>query len=287
MWLPLAVSVVLAAAQAQPSDPTLDPLLTRARGYVLDFVNKLASVVAEEHYIQDESLINGRLRTRHTHRDLKSDFLLVRHAGGVWQPFRDVFEVDHLPTRDRSARLAKLFLDPKVDADSDERVRAIADESARYNVGQARRTINNPVFALMFLQSGSGHHCRFAPRGSDRKKGVNLRVVEFVEDKSPTLITGETGRDMPASGRFWIERETGRVVKAEVRVDGDEIKARLTTSFRRDAPLGIDVPSEMTEDYEFPGGIVAGTATYSHFQRFEVTAKEEMAEPAAAPATQP
>ena len=31
----------------------------------------------------------------------------------MWQPFRDVFEVDHIPIRDREQRLAKLFLGDK------------------------------------------------------------------------------------------------------------------------------------------------------------------------------
>ena len=156
-----------AAAQQPLPDPALEPLLAKATWYVLDFVDKLSNVVAEEHYIQDSNVmlttiaipgLGGRggpsmsgPRGSAKHRELKADFLIVKSPGDVWQPFRDVFEVDHIPMRDREERLAKLFLGNKTDAEA-QGAKAIADESARYNLGAVQRTINNPVFALIFLQ---------------------------------------------------------------------------------------------------------------------------------------
>src|SRR6185369_5934974 len=121
-----------------------DQLLTRATWYVLDFVDKLSNVVAEEHYTQDSNVmlmtapipgLNGRggapssaPRTSAKHRELKADFLIVKTSGEVWQPFRDVFEVDHIPIRDREQRLAKLFLNNKPGADVNESAKAISDE---------------------------------------------------------------------------------------------------------------------------------------------------------------
>ena len=89
----------------------------------------------------------------------------------MWQPFRDVFEVDHIPIRDREQRLAKLFLGNKTDSETQERARAIADESARYNLGAVQRTINNPVFALMFLQPDAREHFKFTMGKPDRRMG--------------------------------------------------------------------------------------------------------------------
>ena len=54
----------------------------------------------------------------------------------------------------------------------------------------------------------------------------------------PTVINGGSGRDMPAFGRFWIESSTGRVTKVEVRVDVNDVKANLTTTYRTDEQLG-------------------------------------------------
>src|SRR5262249_36332577 len=144
------------------ADPALDQLLTRATWYVLDFIENLSNVVAEERYTQDSNVLLATMpipalggrggaqtsmpRGSAKHRELKADFLIVKAAGEFWQPFRDVFEVDHIPIRDREERLAKLFLGDKAGKGSEERAKAISDESARYNLGGVQRTINNPVF---------------------------------------------------------------------------------------------------------------------------------------------
>jgi hypothetical protein len=298
------------AQQSGPSsqagaDPALDQLLTRATWYVLDFVEKLSNVVSEEHYTQDSNVMlatipipglggrgsvpNSVPRNSAKHRELRSDFLIVKTTGDTaWQPFRDVFEVDHIPIRDREERLAKLFLGNKPGSGFEERAKAISDESARYNLGAVQRTINNPIFALIFLQPDVREHFKFSMGKPDRRMGDAVRVVEYVEDMRPTIIAGLPGQDMPAFGRFWIENETGRVVKAEVRVEQRGIKANLTTEFRADERLGIDVPTEMREDYDLDNSRVSGKASYSHFRRFEVKSSEELTPPApAAPTADP
>jgi hypothetical protein len=298
------------AQQSGPSaqagaDPALDQLLTRATWYVLDFVGKLSNVVSEEHYTQDSNVMLATIpipglggrggpstsgpRGSAKHRELKADFLIVKAAGETWHPFRDVFEVDHIPIRDREERLAKLFLSSRPGSDFQERAKAISDESARYNLGAVQRTINNPIFALIFLQPDVRDHFRFTLGKADRRLGENVRVVEYVEDMRPTLIAGLPGQDMPAFGRFWIESDTGRIVKTEVRVEQRGIKANLTTEFRADERLGIDVPSEMREDYDLDNSRVVGKASYSRFRRFEVKSSEELAPPApeAPPETAP
>ncbi len=286
------------AAQQQPApDATLEQLLARATYYVLDFVEKLSNVVAEEHYTQDSNVmlmtapipaLGGRggvpssaPRTSARHRELKADFLIVKTNKDFWQPFRDVFEVDHISIRDREERLAKLFLNNKAGDDVSARAKAISDESARYNLGAVQRTINNPIFALIFLQPDVRDHFRFTLGKPDRRMGDNVRVVEYVEDMRPTLIVGLPGQEMPAFGRFWIESDTGRVVKAEVRVEQRGIKANLTTEFRSDERLGMDVPSEMREDYDLDNSRVVGRASYTRFRKFEVKSSEELSPPAA------
>jgi hypothetical protein len=281
-----------AIVAAQPEDPALEALLTRATWYALDFVTKLSSVVAEERYTQDSNVALATVpipglsrggvpssvpRGSAKHRELKSDFLIVKSNGDFWEPFRDVFEVDHIPVRDRDERLSKLFLHPT--GDTEERARAIAEESARYNLGSVRRTINNPVFALIFLQPDLRWHFRFTFGKPDRRMGDDVRVVEYVEEARPTIITGLPGQDMAAYGRFWIEAASGRVVKTEVRVDERGVKAILTTVFRADERLGIDVPAEMRESYELADSHVTGTATYGRFRRFEVNATEDITPP--------
>ena len=288
----LAVAPLLAQA---PADADLDQLLARATWYALDFVGKLSSVVAEERYIQDSSTalatvaipaLGGRgaagmnvPRGSSKHRELRADFLIVKSPGDMWTPFRDVFEVDHIPIRDREERLAKLFLSAKPDASADDQAKAIAEESGRYNLGAVQRTINNPVFALIFLQPDVRQRFKFTDGKPDRKAGADIRVVDYVEESRPTVIAGRPGEDMPAFGRFWIESATGRVVKAEIRVEVKDLKANLTTTFRSDERLGIDVPNEFREEYDLRDGRVSGVASYARFRKFEVKSTEELAPP--------
>ena len=121
-----AMAIAVPRADAQQPDPALESLLTKATWYVLEFVDKLSNVVAEERYVQDSSVMLATIaipglggrggpamsapRGSAKHRELKADFLIVKTPGEPWQPFRDVFEVDHIPMRDREERLAKLFL---------------------------------------------------------------------------------------------------------------------------------------------------------------------------------
>jgi hypothetical protein len=293
----LGVLIAASARAQQTAESDLDQLLARATWYAIDFVNKLSQVVAEERYVQDSSValatvplpviggrggspLNSAPRGTSKHRELRADFLIVKSSQQMWSPFRDVFEVDRIPVRDREERLAKLFLSNKADS-TDENARAIAEESARYNLGAVQRTINNPVFALTFLQPDVRPRFKFTAGKPDRKAGEDVLVVDYVEEARPTVIDGGSGRDMPAFGRFWIENSTGRVVKTEVRVEVKDVKASLTTTFRSDDRLGIDVPAEFKEEYDLRDGRVSGVASYSRFRRFEVKSSEELAAPAA------
>ena len=131
--LVLGTAMVLAAPQPSPR-VDLEAVLDRAGWYLDYFVDEFENVVAEETYIQDSSQLlptispagGGRgaiapppsaaemLRARH--RDLRSDFLLVKSPDTeALVPFRDVIQVDGIMVRDREARLAKLFLTASTD----------------------------------------------------------------------------------------------------------------------------------------------------------------------------
>src|SRR5205809_293662 len=110
----LAAVLMLAAGTPRAQTVPIDVVLSRAAHYVGVFIEQFSNVVAEERYSQDadptSSLNFGGSRAQH--RELKSDFLLVKTSGGLvdWTPFRDVFEVDRRPVRDRDERLSRLFL---------------------------------------------------------------------------------------------------------------------------------------------------------------------------------
>jgi hypothetical protein len=265
-----------AAAPAEPrTDVTLEPVLATASGYVAHFIETFVNVVGEERYTQDvvtggSLLAGGRgAATGPTHRELRSDFLLI-HTGGPleWVSFRDVFEVDGKPVRDRVERLTTLFDQPAPTA-LDQAAR-LTQESARYNIGAVERTINTPVLPLLFLQSGRRDRFRFTRAMRTTDFSDRVTVLAYREVTRPTIIRTVRDTDRPASGRFWIEAETGRVLQTELVLTGNGVNVRLTTTFRPDDRLGVAVPVKMREEYSLPSGRLVGQATYEGFRRFEV-----------------
>jgi hypothetical protein len=285
----LAGAASLSSQSSQDDEVTLALTLLRGGFYITDFLQKFSNVVSEETYIQDSNsplqsavlpnvrgLSNnpGAMTTGVRYRVLKSDFLLVS-VNGAPVPFRDVFEIDAKPVRDRDSRLSKLFLSPSEKAM--EQVKRIQDESARYNIGNMRRTVNSPVLALVVLQAEYQDRFSYTLGKQDPKVGPNVRIIDYKEVASPSFVRGRSDLDLFAHGRLWIEEDTGRLMKTEVLLEQPNLRARVTTSFRLDDRFGIAVPYEMQEEYKFDNGTrVTAVATYDRFRRFDVSTDESL-----------
>ena len=271
-----AVAAVVATSSAQT--PATADVLSHAAAYTARFVETFSNLVATERYIQDVKPANTALRLRWkpvpgSHRELRSDFLLLNVGGPLeWRPYRDVYQVDGKPVRDRDDRLARLFAEPA--ATRVEQAARIAQESARHNIGLATRTANTPVLSLLFLQAHIQD--RFEFQVVQRNAGADKRdvIVEYREELRPTLVramrTTEDDDDLPASGRFTLDPVTGRVSHATLVLSGFRMRTELATTYRDDARFGIAVPVEMRETIELDRAYVTGTATYDNFRRFEV-----------------
>lgn len=284
----LAALLVFASAgmraDAAPLQATQSPevarIMARARDYVVRFLEAFSNVVAEEHYTQDVIGLQRTVSPAATHRELTSDLLLIKVGGPFeWRPFRDVFEVGGKPVRDRNDRLTKLFV--RSSPLAFELAARIDAESMRYNLGTVVRTINTPVLLLLFLEPELQPRFEFTLGKKDPDVGENVWVVNYQEQARPTLIRGDRDTDLPAAGRFWIDGETGEVLKADFVAIAGKTTAEITTTFRHDAELGIAVPVEMREQYRPDrGGRVVGTATYGRFRQFTVSASTDVAAPA-------
>ena len=286
----LALSVLLAPAAARAEEPSLADVLDRATRYVGELSARLSGTVAEERYEQRATLpadsgIGSRVGSRSTfyRRTLRSDYLLVQPRNAGWYyGFRDVFEVDGQPVRDRQERLTELFLDPS--ATADRQIQGIVRDSSRYNIGDVQRNFNVPTLALLFLHPDNRSRFDFErtaddepPLGLDRPEGDgDVWVVAYREDWPTTLIRGRGRSNLPASGRFWIESATGRVLASEVDVRDPEVEATIAVRYGLDAGLGHLVPAEMRERFENrrQRSRVDGTATYTGFRRFQVQVSE-------------
>ncbi|MBM3779694.1 MAG: hypothetical protein FJW23_15885 [Acidimicrobiia bacterium] len=277
---------------AQDDAAALAALLEKAAGYVSRFTIEFSSAVAEERYVQQTSggqvMVTGSrgrgssaITSAPERRELVSDFLLVKPAGlDTWVPFRDVFEVDGRPVREREERLTKLLLTPG--GRGADLAAALFVESARYNIGDVERTLNMPLIALTFLDAGQQPGFEFRLGKLDAAAGERVREVSYTERVRPTRVRTPDGRNLVSSGRVWLDETTGRIVRTELIVQDPAVRATITTSFRADDRFGVYVLAEMNEEYALRNrSRVTGRATYGRFRRFAVTATEEIPLPPA------
>lgn len=287
----------------QSQQPTLPTVLSRAADYVASFSRQLSGIVSEEFYIQEvRHPYAAASVARLNRRELRSDFLLVLPEGGDrYVEFRDVFEVDGNPVRDRNERLTKLFLNPDANADQ---MRAIIEESARLNIGaDIPRNINTPMLPLHFLLPGQQSRFKFkrgdrknpnltgygAPRGGTAsfRASTEVWIIEFEETRRGTIIRTHQGRDFPATGRFWIEPDTGTVMMTELVMDRGIVRAVIDVSYESESLLGFRVPVEMRERYVTRTERIEGVARYGKFRRFLVRTDETIETPGEKPRKPP
>ena len=279
----IALAAVPPAARQDPA-ASLAEVLTRAAAYVTDYQTKLAAIVAEEHYRQN--VIGTQRRGApavRQYRELRSDLLLVKTGTEPgWLQFRDVFEVDRQPIRDRDQRLFKLFVGSSADAAT--QAAAIQAESSRYNIGPIMRTINMPVLALMFFTDGNQPRFAFEKgKTGNVKRFAGLAgedaiwMIEYRETTTRTVVRGANDKDIPSHGRVWIDSTTGRILRTELISEDTEVRALIDVTYRTEKGLEPLVPAEMREQYELrrTESRIDGRATYSRFRQFTVTTSEK------------
>src|SRR5215813_15060661 len=237
----LAVAFLVPAALTAEERPPLQTILDRVTDYVVRYESTIQGIVAEERYVQDSDKSD---RPFVTHRELKSDLLLVRSEGSEfgYVQFRDVFEVDGDAVRDRSDRLTKLFLDPSMSARRQAAV--IMSESARYNIGSVERNINVPVIALILLDPRYRSRFKYSvdserkgvPRGMPKSPAFTLAAdaweLDFEEIASPTVVRGDEKDDAKSRGRVWVDTETSRVLMTELLIESKTVRSTIRVSYK-------------------------------------------------------
>ncbi len=284
-------AIVLAVALLRAQDPTLESVLGHAADYVARYQKQLRGLVAEETYRQNVMQTaagrpigpGARSRQSREGRQLKSDLLLVQLGDeNFWMQFRDVFEVDRKPVRDRDQRLFKLFVEAKADARA--QAESIQQESARYNLGPIMRTINVPIMALLFLERSVQARVQF-----EQGKAGNVRrfegladpsaiwMVEYRETGKGTMVKGVNSRDIPSHGRIWLDSSNGRVLQTEMISEDTDLRADINVFYKAEPGLDLLVPGEMREIYVIRRSDtrIDGRATYGRFRQFTVTTTEK------------
>ena len=279
-----AVSVLAA------DELTLSEVLARAGAYVAAYQKNLQGIVAEETYSQNvlttaggrSGGAGGRARMNREGRRLKSDLLLVKLGqDDWWMQFRDVFEVDRQPIRDRDQRLFKLFVGAKADARA--QAETIQNESARYNIGPVIRTINIPIMALLFLEPGVQAKIKFeqgkagnVKRFGDLAAAEDIWMIEFAETGPGAMVMGANNHGIPSHGRVWLDSTNGRILRTEMISEDTELRALIEVTYKSEKGLAFLVPGEMREIYNVRRSDtrIDGRATYGHFRQFSVSTTE-------------
>lgn len=289
-------------AFGQTDAPRLEQVLARAAAYVEEFERQLSGIVGDEDYVQNvqafakrgcpadtysgsyQATLNCGSQLQNTMRtELRSSLLLIRNGRAGYVQYRDVFEADGRPIRDRAERFSRLFDHPS--ADAEEQKRRILEENARFNIGDLLRTMNVPLLALEFLSKEHQWRFRFkrtkdttarignageTPPGTFRI-ATDVWVVEYEEKEPRTIIRTADGRDLKSCGRFWIEADTGRVMMTELLTKNRQIEGSVSVSFKSEPLLGLLVPVEMHERYRSRNGsLIEAVATYGRFTPFRV-----------------
>jgi hypothetical protein len=272
------------AVRPVKADPELDLVVGRAADYLQAYARDYTNIVAEERYEQRLELpasserteqLRGRTETNMTTRVLRSDLLMVSTPDlGRWLPFRDVFDVDGTPIRDREDRLKKLFVEVPKNALGN--ARRITEESARYNLGSFDRTTNVPTLALELLSPANLPRLRMARRGEDQVEGTRAVRIDFEEPPTGTLIRTGGGGDVPARGSYWVDPSTGRILRTVLRTEVAGVKSEVTVTYRRFDSVGLWLPAEMHERYTHSRQVFDGVARYSNVRRFQVTTDQSI-----------
>jgi len=278
------IVAAIATVGLRADEPTLDVVLARVAVYVADYQKRLQGIVAEELYIQNVmSPARGRARFNREGRQLRSDVLLVKLAGDDWwMQFRDVFEVDRRPIRDRDQRLYKLFIDANIDARA--QADTIQNESSRYNLGPVTRTINIPIMALLFFEKVNQPRLEITQgkpgnvkRFGELAAADDIRMIEFRETGPGTMVKGANNRDIPTHGRVWLDSTTGRILRTELITEDTQLRALVDVSYKTTPGIDCLVPGEMREIYlvRQTETRIDGKATYDKFRQFSVSTTEK------------
>ncbi len=257
---------------------------TRARlhAYLSVYEQELRTVVAEERMLQWPmreagstylGATGGTVRRDSSRvRILESDVAFVSLPGNAgWLGYRDVRRVGNKPVRRKGPSLEDLL--KATSDDARERAMVLLLESARHNLG-APRTINLPSLPLELLHQRNQARYVIETTSSDRVGDCQASRLDLAETARPTIIQRPEGGDMPTRVSAWVEPDSGRLCKAEVRLRDGRVgvpafTAVVTVEFERNANLGLTVPVRMQELFFIPQRSSGeGEATYSNYRRF-------------------
>jgi hypothetical protein len=272
-------SVAIAVGDAKA--PNVRTVAERASRWVEQFERDFIAVVADEQYDQFASDGAG---TDRSHRQIQSELLFLRpETGENWAAVRNVLSYADdgeapVAVPNSRERLTRALAAGR--ANGRTALRRLADESARFNIGDMARNFNTPTFALQFLDNAHRDRFRFRLEGAEQLLGDEVWRLSYKEREHPTIVQANFS-DTELAGSIWTRASDGAVVRthvqltAKARGDLRGLDTIITVDYTRDEKLDRVVPARMQEDYVEHDGDrrVSGTAVYSNYRVFETSAR--------------
>jgi len=263
--------------------PELNTVISRAIDYVSRYEAELGNLIGTEDYVQNgvwfDTSTPPRVAKR-MQRRTAADFLIIQ-VGPEWAALRKINRVDGLKVKETVEAFEEVF-DDSPQANS-KRLQDMKIESTAYNLGDVRREINLPTFALKVLRKDQVSRFLFERTGMAKIDGIQTWKIRFREGPGQSLVSGANGEMLYSTGTLWIEPETGRVMQTEFEVENRytkfPVKGRIVVTYGAAKKTQILVPTEMSEHYESMYHTVDCRADYSNFRPFEVDVKFEIALP--------
>lgn len=271
--------VVLVAFCVGPVRPALaasalDRLLAKAALHAAAFKRDFVEVVAAESYHQTLSETGRTAEQRLIESEM---FFVALNDEGDTVHVRRVLTVDGRRVPSAIERYERALSMPRREARR--ALLTLANEGARYNLGDLTRNFSDPTLALLFVSDERRERFKFKLAGTEVVDGGTTTRVTFTERERPTLIRdGRTGANVPASGTLFVDAD-GVVQRTEMQISYGTIKGSLRVRYGRDEQLGIHVPVAMDEEYRFRTGFerrparIVTHAEYSNYRRFRTSGR--------------
>lgn len=274
------------SARAPRTTPSL-AVLEVATQHAVKFAAQGASLLADEHTVQEvkvrpsaSSLSPGsNAGILNEKRVLESEVALV-HIGSndLWLLARDIVRVNGkaVPDADR-IRLPSMH--PASTPEALRQFAQVAEQGARFNIGGIERNVNTPTLALWLLTPAIRPRLDFIADGTARVDGHVCDLLTFRERRAPYLFVVD-GVPAPVSGRLWVDRGRGAVLRTELSLPDEAIdftpsRATVRVTFTHDPTLSVWVPRSMSERYDSQSSrqFVVATSTYTNVRMFSVSAR--------------
>src|SRR5512139_859956 len=246
----------------------LDALLTRAASRLAAGLGEDGVLAAEERSEQVSKTADPRGGTpRSERRRLAAEYVLAGGPGGSGLTvFRDVFEVDGRPVRQRDGRLARL-LSGESETRFDEAGRITA-EGSTYDIGFAARNLALTLVPPRVLGPVVRPGFDFRKVAEERVGGVETWRIAYEEWRRPTFIR-QNGADVPVEGALWIGPRDGRIARSRMQAQFGPVSVDILVLYRLDQLPGLLVPTQITERYWTATASLESIARLEAFHRVQ------------------